>query len=435
VISKGRQLGISTVCRGPMLWQALHRPGQQCVVAAPEVGLLRQNMSAIREMLDLLSHPLAYSRPEIRSDSRILWQRTGSAILPRLPAGKSEGRGMAVNFLHCTEVDYFDTLQSGCWERFLGGVLPALPRRGAIFIVESTCQGRKALYDLYLKSLQPNSEWRHLFFPWFENPQYRSEVTQELTDQELTLQGKYGLGDGQMNFWAGFARQCGTLMALREYPFCIEDAFSVAGSKGLLTADLVERAMGRQLWPLQEKEPVILGVDPSRLRDATGVAIRQGKNMVEVVEVPPLGDVYELAEVIGGYIRDYRVDVINCDSGGMGSAFIDVLQRTAARFVTPVDFSARAAADGKFFNRRAEMYDALRRWLAAEGRLPANPRLANELLAIEINDRKEGRLLLEPKHKLAKSPNMADACALTMTRESYFTQKSMGRSIGIKSWR
>jgi hypothetical protein len=40
-----------------------------------------------------------------------------------------------------------------------------------------------------------------------------------------------------------------------------------------------------------------------------------------------------------------------------------------------------------------------------------------ELLAIEINDKREGRLILQPKHKLAKSPDMADACALTMCKE------------------
>jgi hypothetical protein len=38
-------------------------------------------------------------------------------------------------------------------------------------------------------------------------------------------------------------------------------------------------------------------------------------------------------------------------------------------------------------------------------------------MAIELNDRKEGRLMLQPKHKLSKSPDLADACALTMCRD------------------
>jgi hypothetical protein len=40
------------------------------------------------------------------------------------------------------------------------------------------------------------------------------------------------------------------------------------------------------------------------------------------------------------------------------------------------------------------MYDELREWLCAGGRLPRDTKLANELLSIEINDRREGRLLL-----------------------------------------
>jgi hypothetical protein len=37
-------------------------------------------------MLENLHPALGYQRAEVISDTRILWQRTGSAILPRLPA-------------------------------------------------------------------------------------------------------------------------------------------------------------------------------------------------------------------------------------------------------------------------------------------------------------------------------------------------------------
>jgi hypothetical protein len=434
VILKGRQLGISTVCRGLMLWRALHFPGQQCVFSAHEMGLIKRNMTLIREMIESLSPVLGYPVPNITSETRIGWKH-GSTILPQVPGGKSEGRGMPVNFLHCSEADFYDSIQEGTWERFMGGVMPAIPRRGSIVIVESTCQGRKALYDLYSKSLVPHSEWQHLFFPWYEEEQYVSDNRNNLSSNELALQKKYNLTDGQINFWADFSRQCGELMALREYPFCIEDAFTVSGSKSLITPRLVEQSTARSTWPLQEREPVIMGLDPSRMRDATGVAIRQGRNMLEVCEIPPLEDAYRLADAVQAYIVNYKVNVINCDSGGMGSAFIDVLRRVARRFITPVDFSAKPRNTEKYFNMRAEMYDGLRQWLAEGGKLSANTALIRELLAIEINDRREGRLLLEPKHKLSKSPNMADACALTMTAESFISQSFIGRAIDIKPWR
>jgi hypothetical protein len=104
------------------------------------------------------------------------------------------------------------------------------------------------------------------------------------------------------------------------------------------------------------------------------------------------------------------------DSGNLGGAFIDILGRMTGHTIMGVDFGAAAKNDRKYFNRRAEMYDQLREWLSNGGRLPNNTKLANELLSIELNDRREGRLMLQPKHKLARSPDLADACALTMCR-------------------
>jgi hypothetical protein len=170
----------------------------------------------------------------------------------------------------------------------------------------------------------------------------------------------------------------------------------VSSSGNLILADAVEKAMARLPWPLQEREPVVMGIDPSRLRDSTGFAIRQGKNFVEVGELPPSGDAVELARSIAEYVRAYKVGPIFCDSGGMGGAFIDILHRTVGSFVNAVDFSERAQDEKKFANRRAEMYDRLRAWIDGGGRIPPNPGLAQELLSIEINQRKEGRLLLEP---------------------------------------
>jgi hypothetical protein len=137
---------------------------------------------------------------------------------------------------------------------------------------------------------------------------------------------------------------------------------------------------------------------------------------------------------VAEYVRTYRVGPIYCDSGGLGGAFLDILQRTVCRFVTAVDFSERAEDEKKYANRRAEMYDRLRAWIDGGGRIPPNQALIKELLSIEINRRKEGRLLLEPKHKLAKSPNMADACALTLASGPQLAAGKLFKAIDIKPW-
>jgi hypothetical protein len=259
-----------------------------------------------------------------------------------------------------------------------------------------------------------------MFFPWFENSEYVSAQKYDLTEKELFDKERYDLTDEQAWFRASYRLECGEIACDREYPNCIEDSFAVCGSRSLIPGQAVEDSMGRELWQLQEKEPIIVGVDPSRLRDSTGVAVRQGKNIILVSEIPPMGDVYELAQLIANLCSEYKPRVINVDSGNLGGAFIDILQRMTEHRICPIDFGAAAKNDKKYFNRRAEMYYELWKWLTTGGKLPSNTKLANELVSMEINDRKEGRLMLQPKHKLSKSPDLADACALTMCREGVF---------------
>jgi hypothetical protein len=258
-----------------------------------------------------------------------------------------------------------------------------------------------------------------MFFPWFENKEYATTSPCELTELEVIDKDKYCLSDEQAWFRASYRLECGELACDREYPNCIADSFKVSasGSRNLMGGQSIEDAMGRENWPLQEKEPVILGVDPSRLRDSTGIAIRQGKNISHVSEIPPMGDAYELGEIVARMCDEIKPLAVNVDSGNLGGAFIDILQRMTPCRIAAIDFGASARDDKKYFNRRAEMYDELRKWMLAGGKLPNNSQLAKELLAIEINDKREGRLILQPKHKLAKSPDMADACALTMCKE------------------
>lgn len=64
------------------------------------------------------------------------------------------------------------------------GIIPSIKLKGAIAIVESTCQRREAFYGLYTQSFGLQSKWKHSFFPWYKNPKYVSNMPHELTEQE-----------------------------------------------------------------------------------------------------------------------------------------------------------------------------------------------------------------------------------------------------------
>jgi hypothetical protein len=86
VVLKGRQLGISSICRALMLWRALNYVGQQCVFSAHTEPDTKRSMTTMREMLATMNRLYGYPTPSMESDSRILWRNSGSAIRPSAKA-------------------------------------------------------------------------------------------------------------------------------------------------------------------------------------------------------------------------------------------------------------------------------------------------------------------------------------------------------------
>jgi hypothetical protein len=80
-----------------------------------------------------------------------------------------------------------------------------------------------------------------------------------------------------------------------------------------------------------------------------------------------------------------------------------------------IDFGVAAKNDKKYFNHRAEMCYELWKWLTTGGKLPNNTKLANELVSVEINDSKEGRLTLQPKHKFSNGTFGSGFIALSIS--------------------
>ena len=80
-------------------------------------------------------------------------------------------------------------------------------------------------------------------------------------------------------------------------------------------------------------------------------------------------------------------------------------------------FGAKAIKDNRFVNRRAEMWRAVRDWLAAGGAIPNDAALKADLSTPRYEFDAAGRLKLESKDeikaRLGRSPDTADALALT----------------------
>lgn len=181
--------------------------------------------------------------------------------------------------------------------------------------------------------------------------------------------------------------------------------------------------------PLLDREaPVVLGVDVGRGgTDPSVIFPRQGFDAFSRrPRMLSTGNTMELVAAVVATFNEYEASMIFIDAGGVGGGVADRLLEMGYP-VIPVDFGSKpdnawASIRGiAFYNKRAEIYGALREWLY-RGRIPelvpgCDMSLPRELSLFLYEERK-GMLLLESKDDMrarakAESPNLADALACT----------------------
>jgi hypothetical protein len=182
-----------------------------------------------------------------------------------------------------------------------------------------------------------------------------------------------------------------------QYAQEMECDFNAAVDNALIPLDLVLRASGKHM-ALQDVAgaPKVLGVDVARYGDDRSVIFpRQG-----LVAFKP--------RVVRG--------VNNMDLAGMVAAAIDKWidrLRQLGHEVHEVNFGGKAG-DPHYVNKRAEMWDSMRRWLEAGACIPNMVELKTDLCAPTYSyANAANRFELESKDKMKErglsSPDVADA--------------------------
>jgi hypothetical protein len=167
---------------------------------------------------------------------------------------------------------------------------------------------------------------------------------------------------------------------------------------------------------------VVLGVDVARgggdrshLIDRQGRAA--GRRLNRAVDC---ADTMELAGLIAREIERLAPEMTFIDMGSFGAAVYDRLVELGyKRRLTGVDFGGAAREPRQYANRRAEIWGALRDWLADPGgaELPDDALLHGHLCAPGYKINSNQQILLEAKDRikarLGLSPDAGDALALT----------------------
>ncbi len=217
----------------------------------------------------------------------------------------------------------------------------------------------------------------------------------------------------------------------------VRGIFPRAGSLQFISSEVVEEAQARKLEAKDLGAPCIMGVDIARFGDDQSVIrCRQGRDGRVVPPIKWRGmDTVFSAGKIAEVIDTYKPDAVFIDGGGVGGGVVDLLKSRGYR-VIEVNFGAKAGNEAKYANKRAEMWDSLRDWLAL-GTIDADNELMADLIGPEYGFDKDSRIQLEKKDDMKKrglaSPDNGDALALTfagpVARRDMATSRALPRRI------
>ena len=205
----------------------------------------------------------------------------------------------------------------------------------------------------------------------------------------------------------------------RDNPWVLVNVFGrfpPSSLNSLLGPDDVEAAMKRHYQPTDyDWAARVLGVDVAREGDDSSVIFpRQG-----LVATAPIvlrnADSLQGAGTVSRKWNDWRADGCFVDNtGGFGGGWIDQL-RVLGKSPIAIHFAGKAT-DGRYANKRAEMWFAMAQWVKDGGALPPIPELVGELTTPTYAF-KGDQVIIEPKDqvkaRLGRSPDYADALALT----------------------
>ena len=192
--------------------------------------------------------------------------------------------------------------------------------------------------------------------------------------------------------------------------------FNAAADDALIGLDLVRQAKARYYSPEAFNfAPVVMGVDVARFgSDASVIQVRQGLHAHDPIVYRGLNNM-DLADRVAFQIDTHKPAAVFIDSGA-GAGVIDRL-RQLRYSVIEVPFGGQANNPNLYANRRIEMWDEMRKWLEAGGKLPNNLTLESDLCAPTYGWNPSGKKILESKDKIkeriGRSSDLGDALCLT----------------------
>ncbi|OOH91867.1 hypothetical protein BMT54_01790 [Pasteurellaceae bacterium 15-036681] len=414
IILKARQMGISTFVNARFFHRTSSYPGTKSMV-------LTHLDSATKELFEMTrryyEHCPEEFKPKASRDNtnEISFTDIDSAMKTATAGSKNVGHGSTIQCLHWSEVS-----RSKNQAEMTTGVMQTVPSGdGSMIILESTANGIGEYFqETWEAAIRGESEFIPIFYPWTAMQEYRQDATGvEFSKEEREYQALHGVDDEQLAWRQTKMREFKgspeekLAQWSEQYPITPEEAFQFSGESFISSSD-VRRA--RKEEDVEAVGPIIAGIDPARKgRDYTGVVIRQGRRTLKVTRLKS-DNLMNIAAWCAKAIEEYKIDAMFIDTVGIGAGVYDrLLQLGYSDRIYEAIASAKADKDNTYHNKRAEMWARMAEWLSGRVSIHDYNHLESDLLLLGYEYDAHDRLKLQSKKGLARSPDLADALAMT----------------------
>ena len=243
VILKARQLGFSTVIEALFFQDAATRELVRTLIVAHTADATANLFKMNKLFYDKLPRAL---KPMIRNSNaqEILFENPTrdpeekerhpglmSSIRCVPAVGENVGRSSTLTNVHASEVAFW-----GNMEDTMDALFQAVPDSpDTAIVVETTPNGFNSFKKFWDDTVAGKTGFVPVFFPWFDDPEYRKPVppNTEWTEEEINLKKAYDLDDEQLSWrrWCIAANLRGDAEKFKqEYPSCPEEAFLLSGN-------------------------------------------------------------------------------------------------------------------------------------------------------------------------------------------------------------
>lgn len=425
LILKGRQQGCSTYVGGRFYHKVSHSFGTQAFILTHALDAT-SNLYKMAQRYHQNTPQIV--RPQVTTSNakELVFGKLDSGYKVGTAENKSVGRSSTIQLFHGSEVAFWNNC-----EEHAKGIMQAVPdEAGTEIILESTANGvGNYFHQLWQKAETELSEFIAIFVPWYWQDEYVKEVKGEFSilPEEQSLFEQYGLTNEQL-LWRrnkivelSISGVDGEKAFMQEYPNNAAEAFQLTGEDSYIDSHIVYKA---RKCPAERFGNLILGVDPARFGDDRTSIIRRQGRVAFGLESYIKKDTMEVVGIVHNIIKNEHPFRVCVDVGGLGAGVVDRLKELGhSDIVVAVNAGSKPLDAEKYYNKRAEMWGELKKWLLDEPcAIPDSDSLHADLCGLKYKFDSNSRLRMETKEEAKKrgvrSPDEADSLCLTFAMPS-----------------